>query len=383
MDDADGDRWVTSAEAARLSANFPWGFDVVRLPGAGGAEPVELLDGGIVDNTGIDTFARLFERLALIAGEGLVPPVGVPAEETAKAQALLAALRARGVLLVEIDAGARPGETSGASALFPGFTRPLRALDAAGSNNAFAARDDNVDRIRQILDADEGGFIHLAWICNRIDNVQTAWSLGTRDRAVTTLQFLAEQHRLAPLLAELASAYGKPEDEFQRRIDEAALHTRQFQVAVASDNNVAEVHLNATLTAIDAGSRVGKARALKLAGIRAGGPGGPAGARAVGLPLGPEDANKAAEAAEKAAEEALNVAKEARRAANQAVNAAESVEAALKDPANAAQHAEDALKSTEKAVNQAKKAGADVKSITDAAEDLLKGTEKKEKKKSK
>lgn len=301
MDDKDGERSVTGAEAARLSANFPFGFDVVRLPGIDGASAVELLDGGIVDNTGIDTLARLFERLSLVAGEGESLPPDVIPEESAKAQALLAALRVRGVLLVEIDAGARPSEGGGAGALFPGFSGPLRALDAAGSNNAFAARDTNVDRIRRVLDSDAAEFIHLAWICNRIDNVPTAWSLGTSDQAITTIQFLAEQHRLAPLLPRLGDAFANPQPGLQETIDLDALEAREFHVAVASGAEVSEARLAAGTAAVRATSRHAEEKTTLVPPP----------------PLTPERAARAAEGAERAAVEARRVADEAGKAATE------------------------------------------------------------------
>lgn len=260
MDDVAGDRAVTGAEAARLSANFPFGFDVAHLPNLDGQEPVELLDGGIVDNTGIDSFARLFERLSLVAGEGGRRPDGINDQEAAAAGSLLETLRSRGVLLVEIDAGARPGEGGGAASLLAGFTRPLRALDAAGANNAFYVRDNNVDRLRRVLGGPTGGFLHLTWICNRIDNVPTAWSLGTRDEAVTTLQFLAEQHRLAPTLLGLSEAFASADPDFQRALDADALASRQFQVAVASPPNVSEAKRLATVSLIDQVSPLGPTR---------------------------------------------------------------------------------------------------------------------------
>ena len=225
MDDPAGSMWVDGAEAARLSANFPWGFDVVSLPGVGGRQAVDLLDGGIVDNTGMDSFARLFEALGH--------------SESPRAQALLEVMRARGVVLVEIDAGARPSETSGMAAMMPGLTRPLRALAAAGEVSAVAARDGNVDRIERVIGQGQAAsrFVHLTWVCNRIDNVRTAWSLGNRDQAVTILQFLAENRRLPPLFREAHEALTGDGDAaiLQSRIDESGLSVRQFNVGVLSD----------------------------------------------------------------------------------------------------------------------------------------------------
>lgn len=373
MDDAAGARTVTAAEAARMSANFPFGFDVVHLPGVPGSQPVDLLDGGIVDNTGIDTLARLFERLSLVAGEGGGAPHGVSADEAAKARALLEALRLHGVLLVEIDAGARPSE--GGSTLFPGLSDPLRALDAAGSNNAFAARDNNVDRIRRVLDTEAGEFIHLAWICNRIDNVPTAWSLGTRDRAVTTLQFLAEQHRLAPLLPRLGEAFENPESDLQVAIDRDALATRQFQVSVASGQEVSEARLSASAASVRSTSRLGEERTTT----------------AVSPPLSPERAARAAKRAERAAAEARQVADAAAKAAGGVEEVAAGADVLTGLPVESATAAMGAGVEKGAAVlaKEAKKAGVDVGAAKDqakeAAETLLglPGAKDKKKKKKK
>ena len=238
MDDADGNTWVTAGEAARLSANFPWGFDVVRLTGK---PRIQLLDGGIVDNTGVDTFAQLFQRLSLAAGEGKNKklPAGVSPEQSKKAQRLLERLRIRGVLLVEIDAGARPGDGDGGGSLMASLTRPLQALDAAGTNNAFAARDGNVDMLARVLDEAQGRFLHFTWVCNQLENVQTAWSLGTRDQALTTLQFLAEQRRLSPFLRALDSGF-HDNGKLQREQDASALAMKELEIRLEPDTGVTE-----------------------------------------------------------------------------------------------------------------------------------------------
>jgi hypothetical protein len=244
MDDAGGERWVTAAEAARLSANFPWGFDVVNLPGRSGAKEqgasdalgIDLLDGGIVDNTGLDSLAVLFEALAPEAGDLGDNTADTPRRTAARS--LLATLRERGVILVEIDAGARPSEASSAPGLRE-LTQPLRALEAAGALAAEATRAENIDRIRAVVDAEGAGsrFYNTVFVCNRVDNVRTAWSLGTHDQAVTILQFLAESQQVIPQLRAARVTLAAHDDisEMQAEADHVASESRAVGVAVLSD----------------------------------------------------------------------------------------------------------------------------------------------------
>lgn len=83
-------------------------------------------------------------------------------------------------------------------------------------------------------------FVHLTWVCNRLDNVRTAWSLGSRDQAVTILQFLAENRRLPPLFqaAHLVLAGEDDAVNLQERIDETELAVREFNLGVLSDPGV-------------------------------------------------------------------------------------------------------------------------------------------------
>ncbi len=386
MDDEQGKEWVTGGQAARLSANFPWGFDVVHVPGGSPADAVDLLDGGIVDNTGIDTLAELFGRLSLTAGEG---SSGSPDAEpqAALAQQLLDVLRTRGVLLVEIDAGARPADS--ASGLLPGFTRPLQALSAAGSNNANAARDENVDRIRRVLDVPEmpGRFLHLAWICNRIDNVQTAWSLGTRDEAVTTLQFLAEQHRLAPALARLGSTFDGTDDEaaVQRSMDEQNMRAREVQVESASAGEVPEKQKVQAAVSVEEVAKVGVTHTTKPKPSAAYRP--PPGAAvtallADGAPLltnvkamTVEDAQKVVAQAQAALDSAKAAAKQAQVMGKDAKKVVGDVQAIVADPTKALQDPSkvtDAAKAAKDAVTRGAKTAGDAKKTTDTLTDAAK-----------
>jgi hypothetical protein len=95
--------------------------------------------------------------------------------------------------------------------------------------------------------------VHVTWICNRLDNVRTAWSLGSRDQAVIILQFLAENHRLRPLLQESRAALAGEEghDGMQTRIDAAERSARKFGLEVLSDPAMAPTALASATAALE------------------------------------------------------------------------------------------------------------------------------------
>ena len=78
-----------------MSANFPWGFDLPEL-GRSDAE-VLTIDGGVLDNTGIDTYKILLDRLELIADPNTLAKY--PAELQRRAKDLLAELARRGIVI--------------------------------------------------------------------------------------------------------------------------------------------------------------------------------------------------------------------------------------------------------------------------------------------
>jgi hypothetical protein len=134
------------AEAVRLSANFPWGFEVAHLPLRSGDETILALDGGIVDNSGIDSIAHLLQGLARqdslyqsALNKGLYPE---PRSLPARAHEIMGRLRERGILLVQVDSGTKeirtsdPGIFSFLAAVAPAIFRPLQALNNTSYTNA-------------------------------------------------------------------------------------------------------------------------------------------------------------------------------------------------------------------------------------------------------
>src|SRR5439155_4807281 len=88
---------MSLARAVRLSSNFPFGLHVSELPAPAGGKPTHVLDGGVVDNTGLDTVYALVCGLDEKSHQG-----------PTRGQTILDQLRQRGVVILEIDAGAKP-----------------------------------------------------------------------------------------------------------------------------------------------------------------------------------------------------------------------------------------------------------------------------------
>jgi hypothetical protein len=222
--DPRGDQFVELrlSEAVRLSANFPWGFPVARvgLTPAEDEPPVHLLDGGLVDNTGIDAIRTVFQRLHEWADpKSEAGKTNSPRQK--ELQRVFEELQKRGVLLVEIDSGAKPQRPGWVASLLSGILEPVGALQNAAYASATAAVDTHLHYLDDFLPAtlreqfervservpspewadleklDEiPGIKRVTITCNHQDNVMTAWALGPNDKAKIFLRFLAGRERL-------------------------------------------------------------------------------------------------------------------------------------------------------------------------------------------
>lgn len=236
------------ARAVRLSSNFPFGFPVAEVrvaetdASATAARPerYRFLDGGVVDNTGIDSLHAVFSDLHRAA-------VDDPLGDVAR---VLAEIRRRGVVFVEIDSGAKPSASTDRNSPFSSIGRPLSALNNATYTNALRSSDyftRDLSRIlshwipavllksphREPMNVPFGSIElsvkqdELAWaipaitadystdlraqsvlsvqfVCNHISrsesHVMTALALGPQDKAAIIAQFLDQCHewRSAP-----------------------------------------------------------------------------------------------------------------------------------------------------------------------------------------
>ncbi|MGP0064382.1 MAG: hypothetical protein ACLQGP_12390 [Isosphaeraceae bacterium] len=171
---------VSLAEAVRLSANFPFGFEVGELPLSGGESTIMVLDGGIVDNSGIDSIVYLLQGLdrlakAYRAGWARLSEKFEQAKSGDEKQALwdeltaltcrsvegrayrlLGELARRKIVLIQVDSGSKEIQTQGSglssllAGLSPGLFRPFQALNNATNTNADQAVEGH-DRALRIL----------------------------------------------------------------------------------------------------------------------------------------------------------------------------------------------------------------------------------------
>jgi hypothetical protein len=167
-----------------------------RLTGmlARGRDNVDLIDGGVNDNTGLPALWEVVQHLRdLESGESDVAALMGPGPR-AKARTILGELRKRGVVLVEIDSGAKPK-----LAEVPEVRVPAQALENAGYASAFAARDWYLQRIKDLL-AVKGLPVNvtplfvLTFTCNhsRPGDVLTAWALAPTHTARILATFACE-----------------------------------------------------------------------------------------------------------------------------------------------------------------------------------------------
>jgi hypothetical protein len=230
---------VSLARAVRMSSNFPYGFRAMEFttptpvrsdpaarlkPDGGQSEkwgPVHVLDGGVVDNTGLDTIYELLAALEYHADpKHADAKTGNPYQTGAAA--LLANLRRHGVCILEIDAGAKPNTAlPWPLDLFGGVKEQSQSLENGGYSNADRAKQLYLKEIRRILtqrleepsqpslgsktslcDLEDGlppTALHYCFQCNHYQPggaadpaIMTAWALGPRDKAGVVARFLPE-----------------------------------------------------------------------------------------------------------------------------------------------------------------------------------------------
>ncbi|MEM6780069.1 MAG: patatin-like phospholipase family protein [Planctomycetota bacterium] len=145
---------------ARLSSNFPFGFRpaVVQLADpsplsqrptsniGGTPRRIHLLDGGIVDNTGIDSVHALILSLHRHASQFAHP----------QAINLLGRLRRRGVIFVEIDSGARPDLGASGNGGFAWLSQPIAALSKASYTTALHSSESRLAELKRHLSLHPG-----------------------------------------------------------------------------------------------------------------------------------------------------------------------------------------------------------------------------------
>ena len=239
---------INLADGVRTSANFPYGFEYVKL----GDRPYELIDGGVVDNTGLDTLTLVLEGLGRTATDPKMSK-----EDRALAERARDGLRDRGLLVVEIDAGARPEKPKGLAAHVPSLSKPLEALGRAGHRNSAALRARWLERLKTAIDPPFVGLVRAGADCTPEGDVITAWALDRRERRKIFDTFHVTEKRLTkalelqqrsirrmhalrramlagdPTAKELATTLSGAHQDYQERVSQHA--TDQYLCAPAED----------------------------------------------------------------------------------------------------------------------------------------------------
>ncbi len=230
----DAARPVDLGHAVGLSANFPFGFNPIEVPHQRGGDSALLLDGGMSDNTGLDTVYLILHNLRRLSRDKGRQQLGE----------IWSSLQARHVVILEIDSGAKPKRASVLTRMLSVVAAPLHAFGQIGyvgsqdvktryfqemrrmlrrtvdlqaerqrmldgASAASVGPQASVPPALSMLDALEAkgveGLLHVKFECNYLgeDNVLTAWSLGPEDKASLLVRFLNEQQLALDDLAQV------------------------------------------------------------------------------------------------------------------------------------------------------------------------------------
>jgi hypothetical protein len=238
---------VSLAEAVRLSAGFPWGFPVARVDipqrtvGGSTRPDVRFLDGGVADNTGIDSLHYVVDRLQ--AWARLAEKKEVSAAHRRRytvAQEVVDELIHRGIVILEIDSGAKPQAPGAIARYLSGLLEPVAALENAGYAHAASDTGSHIDEIESLLPfrrarqlrwrierlmspkwrgagASRQGQLpnveRITVVCNHDENVMTAWALGPRDKARVFLRFAAGSAKMHDQWEDYLARYHRQRQE--------------------------------------------------------------------------------------------------------------------------------------------------------------------------
>lgn len=276
---------ISLARAVRMSSNFPWGFPVMEFRAAQDKKaPLHVLDGGVVDNSGLDTIYNLFLALEWYAKKD---NAAAQPFYHAKAHAILNELCQRGVVIFEIDSGAKLSR-SGTSGPLAGLLEPTDALNNASFTTSQLVERFYIREIKRILtpnlddlahgDAEVATRLkslnqqlrtavqHVQFQCNHYavpagdavssspdedeaakHEVMTAWALGPDDKAEVVARFLAElgswDTSKRKEVSEDADAFHNSYLAFRRRAESLALRSilqKRIQAAHAEIMKLAQ-----------------------------------------------------------------------------------------------------------------------------------------------
>lgn len=260
------DPGLSLARAVRLSSSFPWGFRVQRFnhttqPPV--VEPLDVLDGGVVDNTGVNSLRYVLDA---VREQAEASPESLAAKT-------LNDLRRRGVIVIEIDSGAKPQPTP-SNGVLSWVSAPLNSLNNAIYANAGFARDQHKRRLMKQLElqwnlqplpaitiAESAGSLAkelerrrlptVHWhtfTCNDINaagaDIMTAWALGPQDKAIVFAQFLKETQkwgRSYKKIEEQQRSASKNYEPLREEIHGRIIHQLQLETEVMVTELAADI----------------------------------------------------------------------------------------------------------------------------------------------
>lgn len=284
-------------QAIRLSANFPWGFEVAKSPlnviqkDSAERASLHLIDGGVFDNSGITSIRLVIEAIQRLADEDLTNVTSSSRHQAVSlAKRVNGKLQSCGVILLEIDSGAKPEPPGGATQLLGPALSPIHALNNSTYFTSERSSSDNIHTLRdklrspraedlrerliglrsysaetrrlKIEDEQVDTFFHVKVTCNEQDNVMTAWALPPDDKARIFVRGMVAIKELTKnlqakftLQRETFTSLALIEDRVNELEDQLVLQqpvqselTEQVKVAIAIFSKVSEI---ATLQRLD------------------------------------------------------------------------------------------------------------------------------------
>lgn len=220
-DEANNDSEMVSlplSHAVRLTSNFPWGFRVRRLANK------NLLDGGMVDNTGIDTIYEILRRL----------------NESKTGRSVLQQMARKGVLMLEIDSGGKPSGREDTQSEAAGLIEPIATFGKVIHTNSDIIKEYYLKEIESMLrqavveshfasvatrdrEAEVVEAIEKAALFGKVQfqcesflgsedspasdesTVMTAWALDARQKGIVIARYLVELEVFKEKMREMRS----------------------------------------------------------------------------------------------------------------------------------------------------------------------------------
>lgn len=194
-------------ECVRASANFPFGFSSPRvfelIEREGDTEEIDvyLTDGGVVDNTGLDSIVALLGSIKTWSRsrtENRSENEKIIANHSRK---IWDQLKRTGIVLLIIDSGKKPQESSLISHLAPEIFFPLNGISNADCASADTNAENSIALIRNLF-KDGSNDTEVEYLCCPIkfvcespisEPVMTAWALSDKEKADIYFNFMIQQ----------------------------------------------------------------------------------------------------------------------------------------------------------------------------------------------